>query len=107
MDEDGNVAGEMSINTRFLVLGELPTDAQYSDLRRGWEVMTKQADKLGIRKIELRQFLDQMGWKPRRKSVTLGRGARPDDFPATRQRLTPPKPRGTSEELLRRLGRSR
>ena len=107
MDEDGNVGGDMTINTRYLVLGDYPSDAIDSDLVRGWQTMTKEADTLGIDKISLRRFLDQMGWQPERKSITLGAGARSDDFPAQPYEAKPPSSvRRMPDNLLRRIGKS-
>ena len=84
--EDGSVVGEMTVDTRYLVLGEFPEatltnrDAQI----RAWQAMTESADRLGIETITLGEFLDLMGWKADRKTVNLGKASDRNDFPANR-----------------------
>jgi hypothetical protein len=84
--ENGAVAGEMTVDTRYLILGEFPetTVTDRENQVKAWEAMTEAADRLGIETITLGEFLNLMGWKADRKTVELGRGADPDDFPADR-----------------------
>jgi len=82
-DGQGGVEGQMTVDTRYLVLGEFPEGTQDEDdaLRRSWESMTENAASLGIETVTLDEFLQLMGWKPERRRVTMGSGARPEDFP--------------------------
>jgi hypothetical protein len=84
--EDGAVAGEMTVDTRYLILGEFPesTVANRENQVKAWEVMTEAADRLGIETITLGEFLNLMGWKADRRTVELGRSADSGDFPADR-----------------------
>jgi hypothetical protein len=83
LDEEGNQQGEMSVNTRYLVLGEFPEDALKANIRDGWSDMTKDADNKGVESVLLAEFLDQMGYTPQDRTVPLGRGARAIDFKST------------------------
>jgi hypothetical protein len=44
--------------------------------------MNRQADYLGVEKISVQEFLDRMGWRAEDRTVRIGRGADPNDFPA-------------------------
>ena len=80
--ENGTIDGKMTVDTRYLILGEHPSDTRQGDLRVAWDKMSEEADTLGIEIKTLDEFLSLMGWQPDRRTVSLGTGARPDDFPA-------------------------
>jgi hypothetical protein len=81
--KEGAIEGEMTVDTRFLILGEYPEGARGGDGQRlAWDQMNEAADRLGIETVALDEFLTLMGWKPDRRTVTLGNTARPDDFKA-------------------------
>lgn len=84
--ENGTVAGEMTVDTRYLILGEFPetTVTDRENQIKAWQTMTESADRLGIETIALDEFLNLMGWKADRKTVGLGSSANPEDFPASR-----------------------
>lgn len=84
--ENGTVAGEMTVDTRYLILGEFPESsvADGESQRQAWQKMTESADRLGIETITLGEFLNLMGWKADRRTVELGLTADPSDFPADR-----------------------
>ena len=81
--DDGTVIGQMTINTRFLVLGEAPTigsSATNSSTDKAFGVyseMRSQAGNLGIPTISVHQFLDHMGWRPDDQTLMLRRGVSP------------------------------
>lgn len=81
---DGTVEGEMTVDTRYLILGEFPSDSrdESADLRQSWETMNSEANTLNIEAIQLEEFLSLMGWEPEIRSVRLGSGSRGGDFPA-------------------------
>jgi len=81
---NGAVDGQMTVDTRYLILGKFPESSSpdAEGLQKAWQNMTESADQLGIETITLDEFLNLMGWKADRKTVNLGRTARPDDFPA-------------------------
>lgn len=80
LDEQGKQQGEMSIDTRYLVLGEFPEDPLKADIRDGWSGMTKDADSKGVETILLAEFLNRMGYKAQDRTVPLGTRARSRDF---------------------------
>jgi hypothetical protein len=90
ISDDNKKTGRMSINTKYLVLGDPPTDEgkikYYSDIR-------SEAQTLGVKVIPVSAFLDYMGYKAEDRTVNLGRNANPDDFkprlPDGRQRVLP------------------
>ncbi len=79
--ENGTIDGKMTVDTRYLILGEHPSDARQGDLRVAWEKMSDEANTLGIETLTLDEFLGLMGWQPGQRTVKLGPGAQADDFP--------------------------
>jgi hypothetical protein len=90
ISDDNKKTGRMSINTKYLVLGDPPTDEgkikYYSEI-------SSEAQTLGVKRIPVNEFLDYMGYKAEDRTVNLGRNANPDDFkprlPDGRQRVLP------------------
>lgn len=89
--DDGARTGEMSINTKYLVLGEKP-DAESKDRDSYGKIFTE-AQTLGVQTKPLAEFLDYLGYKDEHRTVNLGRFAKPADFkprlPEGRQRIIP------------------
>ena len=86
-DGQGGVEGEMSVDTRYLILGKYPEGARKDEEneRKSWTKINDDAGTLGIETITLDEFLNLLGWQAERRTVKLGTGARPEDFPARRQ----------------------
>ncbi len=82
---NGTMDGEMSITTRFLILGEFPDEPRQQDMRRSWDLMSKEADTFGIEPIALLDFLELIGWKSDNRTVSLGLGAEADDFVSAKE----------------------
>src|SRR4051794_955013 len=82
LGDDGKMQGDISANTRYLVLGELPDSPSKAALHKGYMEMSKAASSLGVQTMTLAEFLDQMGYKPQDRTVHLGAGATARDFPA-------------------------
>jgi hypothetical protein len=74
LNEKGEVVGEMSVSTRYLVLGDFPEEVRYAALRDGWKTMNADASTLGVETITLDEFLNQMGYRPEGRAVQLSRG---------------------------------
>ncbi len=72
---------EMSINTRYLVVGDEPRDKDAAGLAKHSK-MSEIADEKGIEKISINKLLEMMGWKNRTHTITYGRGSNPNDFRA-------------------------
>jgi hypothetical protein len=84
-DDTGKLpeGSEMQVDTRYLVLGEYPngTLAVDEELRKSWKTVTEQAEQLGVPSIPLAEFVKLMGWEQDSRSVSMGAGSRPEDFP--------------------------
>jgi len=81
LDDDGTVQGEITVNTRYLVLGTFPQEARQAAMQTGWETMSSDAKTNGVEVITLDKFLNQIGYAPDDRMVRLGAGARAADFP--------------------------
>jgi hypothetical protein len=90
LDDDGKIQGDITANTRYLVLGEIPESAVYAKLQTGWNSMSQLASQLGVESITLPQFLAQMGYRPQDRMVQLGSGATARDFPPLPEGQRPP-----------------
>ena len=113
LDENGEVVGEMSVNTRYLVLGDFPDDGHLAKLQRGYQQMSEDAKTNGVEVITLDKFLNQVGYSPTDRVVQLGEGAHSSDFPADsgagsrtvdprgNPNLFRPRSPGANPELLR------
>ena len=82
LGEDGKVNGEITVNTRDLVLGKFPDSATQTGMQKGWQQMIDDAKTNGVEVIKLDKFLNQVGYAPKDRTVTMGPGARPEDFPS-------------------------
>ena len=86
VDEKGKVNGEISIETRYLVLGDKPSEKGDTTGVAAYSKIRGDAENLGIQKISLGDLLERMGYKPQAHLVNFGMGANPNDFK--------PKPEG-------------
>ncbi len=101
--ENGKMDGQMTVDTRFLVLGKHSEDPRHVGLRKAWGEMNKEADTLGIETILLDDFLRLLGWVPDSKMVKLGTGAKPEDFkPRFKEGVQPITPTSGSDLFQRR-----
>ena len=92
--DDGTVKGEITVNTRYLVLGEFPQEATQAPMQVGWEKMSTDAKTNGVEVITLDKFLNQIGYAPDDRTVRLGAGARGADFPPQPETGSAVDPRG-------------
>jgi hypothetical protein len=77
---DGTKTGEMSINTKYLVLGKPPKAEKDSPMLQGWSDIHGEANTLGIKTIDVYEFLDYMGYEPQERTVGLGAKSKSSDF---------------------------
>ena len=75
--ETGQVTGEVTSQTRYLVLGTPPTDRKALD---AWSKLISSAEQLGVQKLQLDQFLSWAGYKRETRTVPLGQSSRSSDF---------------------------
>ena len=101
VDETGNRTGVLSIDTRYLVLGNRPTEKAAGEAIQGYGNIQKEAEDLGVEKISLEKLLDMMGYEGTVRTVTLGRNARAEDFKATPEGGVAPKSTGNTSEIFK------
>ncbi len=82
VDEKGNVSGEITMQTRYLVLGDKPSEKGDPAGLQAYSKIRGEAESLGIQKISLGDLLERMGYKPQAHLVNFGMGANPNDFRA-------------------------
>lgn len=96
-DDKGVKQGELTVGTRYLVLGEYPsgTSPQDQALLATWTELGNEAERMGVETIAVDEFIKLMGWQLDNRSVALDAGSRAEDFPA--QPLGQEMPRKTRQ----------
>jgi hypothetical protein len=79
LDEKGEIVGQMTPNTRYLVIGDRPDDTQETQVK-GNATMNETAASLGVASIALPELLERMSWKNPTPVVHYGRDANLRDF---------------------------
>ncbi|MEQ8788403.1 MAG: hypothetical protein RIC55_18985 [Pirellulaceae bacterium] len=74
VDEQGRRTGTVSIQTRYLVVGNRPSEKSDAAVTNAYTNLIGQADELGIEKISVQKLLEMMGHRPEARTQTLGRG---------------------------------
>jgi hypothetical protein len=96
-DQNGQMQGEITRNTRYLIVGEEPevgeaANADADAQQKVWNDMIRKANELGIERMTIGELLDFIGYDGERRIVPLGTTARSDDF-------TPVENRGRGSAL--------
>ena len=102
--ENGDIEGEMTVDTRYLILGKHPEDSRDPSkaARDAFQKMSAEADTLNIEVITLDDFLRLMGWQSGHRAVQVGKGARrSEDFPARAAQNVQPPTLNSSKNLFR------
>ena len=86
VDANGVRTGEISIETRYLVIGKSPSRRSNEDGAREYSRLRDEAESYGVTELSLDRFLADMGYKAVGRVVTLGSGASDSDFRSDRQR---------------------
>ncbi|MFO0904733.1 MAG: hypothetical protein U0939_17130 [Pirellulales bacterium] len=78
--DDGSLppqdVARMTLQTRYLVEGELPTDKFAIEAHlKNRNTMIQKSQELGIERIPVQKLLGYLGWRSEEKTVSLGRGA--------------------------------
>ncbi|QDU94670.1 hypothetical protein [Lignipirellula cremea] len=79
----GEPSGEITVNTRYIVVGDRPTDKSDESALTNYSSMTELARKYGVEQISVKKLLSSMGYRGEARTVGLGRGASEDDFRPT------------------------
>ncbi len=72
--EDGSIAGKITLDTRYLVRGEAPTDKTDEQRITGWNKMQEDAVDLGLETMPLDELLARMGYQDDSRVIDLQRG---------------------------------
>lgn len=92
VNETGKRTGTLSVNTRYLVKGKAPNaegvppsayGKNTDEAARNYKKMEDEAQRLGIRVLGLREFLDHVGYQAGERAVSLGAKANPEEFMPT------------------------
>lgn len=79
----GEWSGEMQVGTKFLIMGERPTDKNLNaDVQKNRNRMIDAAKRLGVKQLSVDKFLDYIGYETRQRTVALDRNAQGSDFKA-------------------------
>jgi hypothetical protein len=82
VDEKGEIQGQMTVDTRFLILGERATEKTGKAQREAFSKLMDTADRLGVPQKPLAKFLEELGWKNHTPVIQYGLGGNPNDFRA-------------------------
>jgi hypothetical protein len=96
LQEDGTMTGAMSVTTRFMVLGEPPTERDNPEFTKNYSAMKDDSQRYGVEVLKIEQFLDLMGWKPDLETIDLGRNA--SELRDTFRPRRPPQPMPRGED---------
>ena len=80
VDDNGKLTGELTINTRYLIKGGRPTETSSEEAVGAFSRIIAEAERLGTQQISAERFVSDAGYKAIDRTVSLGPGARPDNF---------------------------
>ncbi len=103
-DAKGGIEGQMSVDTRYLILGKPEGNRGDPDgnARKSFQSMSAEADTLNIEVITLDDFLSLMGWVSEHRAIKVGKGARSADFPPRAIQDFKPRTSNGSRDIFRR-----
>ncbi|MEZ6101468.1 MAG: hypothetical protein R3E01_21250 [Pirellulaceae bacterium] len=85
IDANGQVKGKITIDTRYLVKGDAPSERN-REAMNSYTALINDATRLGVKEISLQRLLSDMGYRGRVRAIGLGKNARADDFPPDENR---------------------
>lgn len=100
--DDGTRTGELSLNTRFLVVGE-----ERESINAELGKIQADAISLGIERITLDKFLDHVGWKDTKRVLRFGNSPPLDFLPEPPDGGFPSSSGNVSERFKKRPPRTR
>ncbi len=100
IDDEGNAYGEMTPETRFLIVGRPtePTDSKEAQNAR--TEIERAADERGLTRMNLPELLNKMGWREHAPVTTFGGAGDAADFRALPPEGIPPRSTGTVSPLF-------
>lgn len=79
LDNQGKRVGDMTVKTRYLILGDPPSEKSQSEVLEAFTTMRKDAERLGAQTIQLNDLLNRMGWKNTNAVLPYGESAKSKD----------------------------
>ncbi len=99
LKDDGKRVGQMTVDTRYLVIGKKPDEKnKSSDYLDNYSKMIGDAKLLPIKTISLTDLIGYLGYKDHERTVPLGKDAKPSDF---RPRAPNDVPRRSNNESFK------
>jgi hypothetical protein len=92
LHDDGTRTGSMSVDTRYLVLGEKPNERTGTRMLQEYNFMLQEVSKYGTETINVQKLMSMMGVKVEERTVELGSSAAKSEF----KRRNPPRPAGVA-----------
>jgi hypothetical protein len=92
---DGTRKGNLTVNTRYLVLGDAPDEKAAQNAINEFTNIQKEVSRYGTDIIPVQKLLTQMGWKVEERTVELAGGSGASSQFRNRkplQKATPAKP---------------
>lgn len=80
LQDDGTRTGSMSVNTRYLVLGEKPTERSGTRMLQEYNFLLGEVTKYGTETINVQKLMQMMGVKAEERTVDLGTNAAKSEF---------------------------
>ena len=79
--DDGTRVGKLTVETRYLVRGESPTDlSTNSELRKQSSEFMDDCKTLPIKQISVPELIDYLGYKAQERTIPLGADSKGTDF---------------------------
>ncbi len=80
LQDDGTRTGALTVNTRYLVLGEKPNERSGTRMLQEYNFMLGEVNKYGTETINVQKLMAMMGYKPEERKVELGTNAAKSEF---------------------------
>lgn len=80
LSDDGTRTGNLTVNTRYLVLGEKPNERSGTRMLQEYNFMLGEVNKYGTETINVQKLMAMMGYKPEERKVELGTNAAKNEF---------------------------
>lgn len=80
IQDDGTRVGKLSVNTRYLVLGNAPDEKSTKKMVDEYTLIRRQAGEMATDTIDVQRLLEMMGWKAEERTVELAGSAGRGEF---------------------------
>jgi hypothetical protein len=84
--DDGKRLGEITVNTRYVVLGDKPTDKSDKRILDEYARVVSDAQRFGVETISVQKLLNLMGWKVEEKTLNLAKNRDLNKFKGTEKK---------------------